>query len=49
MCIVNGGGGGGGGVGGDAYFKYVLNSTIYYLCEKQIHETHIDLSENFFF
>ena len=39
-------GGGGGGEGG---VKNILNSTIYYLCEKQIHETHIDLSENFFF
>lgn len=37
------------GGGGEASFKYILNSTIYYLCEKQIHETHIDLSENFFF
>lgn len=44
MCIVNWGGG-----GGEAYFKYILNSTIYYLCEKRMHETHIDLSENFFF
>ena len=38
-----------GGGGGGASFNYILKRTIYYLCEKQIHETHIDLSENFFF
>ena len=30
---------GGGGGGGKAYFKYILNNTIY-LCEKQIHANH---------